>query len=249
VTDVKTRPTKTAALGLLARVYLQAGNYQKAKESADQYLQITNALVNYNDLNASQSFPLGDYRSNVEVIYYYTGLGLSGSQGTGKIDPAQYNSYQANDKRKTVFFVRNPDSSYSFKGKYTGTSTLFNGVATDEIYLIRAECNARLGNTSVAMQDLNFLLSKRYDSTFVSIAASTPTEALNLVLRERKKELLTRGVRWSDLKRLNKESQFATTIQRTLGTQTYNLSPNDFRYTLLIPYQVLNQVNLPQNPR
>lgn len=249
-TTLKIRPDKTACNGLLARIYLQIGDYEKAKEKADQYLQVKNILIDYNTLNPSIQYPFGDYRNNPEVVYYFhSQSGLSGVEGVAIVDTSLYKSFQSNDLRKSLFFVDIGGGSYSFRGKYTGNAALFTGIATDEIILIRAECNARLGSTSEAMQDLNNLLSKRHDASFVPLTATSAEDALILILQERRKQLLTRGLRWADLKRLNKESRFAVTLTRVLGSQTYTLPPNDKRYTFLIPIEVMNQSNMEQNPR
>ncbi len=52
--------------------------------------------------------------------------------------------------RQKMFFKANPNGGMQFVGTYTGgTSTshnFFGGLATDEVYLTRAECYARAGN-------------------------------------------------------------------------------------------------------
>ncbi len=249
-TSLKTRPSKASCFGLLARIFLQQGEYGNARQAADEYLKIAPDLIDYKVINSGIQYPFGYYQNNKEVSFYFSSpTGLSGVEGAAKIDSVLYQSYQPNDLRKELFFVSNGDGSYSFRGKYTGDMPLFTGIATDEIYLIRAEANARLNNTNAALQDLNLLSSKRYDASFVPFSSSNAGEALIIILQERKKELVTRGLRWSDLKRLNKEPQFAITIRRQLGSKTFELPPNDPRYAHLIPQLILSQVDLPQNPR
>jgi hypothetical protein len=102
----------------------------------------------------------------------------------------------------------------------------------------------------LALQDLNKLLINRYRTgTFTPISASSSSEALDIILRERKKEMVNRGVRWADLKRLNKEGVRAVNIKRLLNGTEYILPPNDARYTLLIPLEVIRLSDLPQNSR
>jgi hypothetical protein len=122
-------------------------------------------------------------------------------------------------------------------------------LATDEIYIIRAECYARAGNTTAAMADLNYLLQNRWSGSFVPFTAATPDIALSIILKERRKELLFRALRWTDLRRLNKDPRFAVTLTRIVNNQTYTLPPNDLRYTFLIPDVILSRANMPQNPR
>lgn len=96
---------------------------------------------------------------------------------------------------------------------------------------------------------LNNLLAKRWKTgTFVPITASSQTDALNIISRERRKELLIRGVRWSDLKRYNRDGANIT-LTRTVNGQTYTLPPNDLRYAIAIPEDIITLTGMPQNPR
>ena len=64
----QTRPSKPAVYGLLARTYLAMRQYANAGLYADSCLQLHNALLDYNTLNATASFPVKD--ENAEVIFY-----------------------------------------------------------------------------------------------------------------------------------------------------------------------------------
>ncbi|MGY0036939.1 RagB/SusD family nutrient uptake outer membrane protein [Pedobacter sp. NJ-S-72] len=126
----------------------------------------------------------------------------------------------------------------------------FDGLAVDELYLIRAEAYARVGNAASAINDLNVLLKSRWSTgKYVDIVATTADDALLKVITERRKELTMRGLRWSDLRRLNKDSKFSKTLSRTAQGITYTLPPNDLRYTLLIPQEVISNSPIAQNPR
>jgi starch-binding outer membrane protein, SusD/RagB family len=254
----KSQPTKVAAHALLARVYLQAGAYQSAKEHANAALQIYSTLMDFNDntwVNLNTTSGLGFKQLNPEVILHSSVSNSPASFIEARVDTNLYNSYNANDLRKAAYFLRNPDGTYRFKGSYAESLIeVFCGIATDELYLIRAECNAREGDLSNAMKDLNDLLRTRWRkvnnvTTYVDQTAINTTDALAKIISERKKELVFREVRWADLKRLNKQSNFSQTLTRSLNNQLYSLPPNDLRYTLLIPIEVLNVTNLQQNPR
>jgi hypothetical protein len=250
-TAIKSRPNKAAAFAMLARTYLAMADYTNAFTYSNLSLQQQNGLVNFNQLNAAAAFPIA--RFNIEVSFGATSNGaLIFSPAIAKIDSTLYNSYDANDLRKQIYFKKNTDASYAFKGSYDGSSSFncFTGTATDEIYLVRAECYARAGNTANALTDLNALLQTRWKSgTFVPFTAASANAALSLILQERRKELVFRALRWTDLRRLNKEPAFATTLTRNLYGQVYSLPPNDLRYTFLIPSAIMGRVNLPQNPR
>jgi hypothetical protein len=117
------------------------------------------------------------------------------------------------------------------------------------MYLTRAEAYARTGNIAAAMTDLNTLLRTRWNGIYTDITATDANDAIIKILTERRKELLFRGQRWTDLRRINKEPALAVILTRILNGQTYTLPPNDMRYTLLIPREVLQRESLPQNPR
>jgi starch-binding outer membrane protein, SusD/RagB family len=252
----KIQPSRTACYALLARTYLQMGNYAKAKENADACLNLYNVLLDFNDPDWIPNPSSTIVPFNPEMIFYTSTGSPVNANIRAKIDSNLYKSFDVNDWRKTVFFRLNSDGiSYRFKGSYNGVaSDLFNGLATDEIYLIRAECYAREGNTMAAIKDLNDLLRTRWKkvsgvSTYIDQTAVDANDALAKIVAERKKEMIDRGIRWSDLKRLNKDSRFAITLRRTLNGQIYSLTPNDLRYTLLIPSEVIDLTKLQQNPR
>jgi starch-binding outer membrane protein, SusD/RagB family len=246
----KTRPGRPSAFGLLARTFLTMGDYSKAKQYADSCLNLDSTLIDYNSLDLSLNDPIPIF--NPEVLFFInTNSPNILYNFIAKIDSNIYNSYSPNDLRRDVFFVDNGDGTYSYKTSYNGASYLFfNGIGTDEIYLIRAECYARAGNTNAALKDLNSLLVNRYkQGFFIPINASNSQEALNFILNERKKELLFRGLRWTDIRRLNKEGANIS-LKRVVNGQIYILPPNDLRYTFLIPPSVIGfNPNMPQNPR
>ncbi len=248
----QTRPSKPALYGLLAKVYLNMGDYTNAFLYADKSLTLYNTLIDFNSLNTASTAPLPVYPANTEVTYYTTALlPIILANNSPITDSLLYQSYVTNDLRKSIFYRLNVNLPV-FKGFYTGKiNTFFSGIATNEIYLIRAEANARLGNTSAAMADLNTLLLKRWKAgTFVPFTAANATDALTKIITERRKELpFTGSIRWEDLRRLNKEPQFAKTLIRMLNGQTYSLLPNDPKYALPIPDDEIRLSGIKQNPR
>jgi hypothetical protein len=123
-------------------------------------------------------------------------------------------------------------------------------MATDEVYLIKAECAARLGHTDVAMNYLNKVLVTRYvTGTFIPFTADNPDDALEVILKERRKELILRGRRWFDLRRLNLDAKFAKVLVRVENNTRYTLPPNDSKYTFQIPIAVLSATGIEPNVR
>src|SRR3546814_20049653 len=116
-----------------------------------------------------------------------------------------------------MFFRKNEDGTMYFRGSYHQSSVPFSGLATDEVYLIRAECYARTGNVAAAMEDVNTLLEKRWKAgTFFPFSAQTAEEALSFILKERRKELVLSSMRWSGLRRLNQDAGFSAILIRKL---------------------------------
>jgi tetratricopeptide (TPR) repeat protein len=243
-----TRPSSVAANALLASVYMNMGNYDESLKKADAALSMYHELINYNSLDINAASPFVQYNS--EVIYHATQISYGiMDQNTTYVDTVLYNSYQTDDLRKYIFFQAK-GGYYAFKGRYSGNITLFSGIATDEVYLLRAECYARKNNVAAAMNDLNTLLKTRWrTNTFKDFVAADQAAALSLILKERRKELVFRARRWNDLRRLNNDPLFAVTIKRVLNGEVFTLPPNDLNYVYPIPVDEIKISGLVQNPR
>lgn len=244
------RPGTASVNGLLARVYLSMENYGQALQYADAALKDQDSLIDYNGLAPTtglvNQFPLPFVTPNPEILYYNVqNTNFANSQFV-YIDSVLYASYQEHDLRKTMFF----NDVQNYKGSYSGNTFLFGGLTTGEMYLIRAECHARTGNTSGAMEDINTLRRHRIHTAYFSeMEAADPEDALRKVLTERRKELAGRGIRWSDLKRLNKDERFRTDLRRVSQGITYTLPAGDARYMLPIPDDEIRNNQIEQNKR
>lgn len=243
----KTQPSKMAAYALLSRVYLTMQEYGLALESAQNCLSLSSSLIDLNqiDLTLPNPFP----RFNDEVIFHATAIGYSGTfSPQAKVAPSLYLKYGDLDLRKDAFFLVNSDGSHSFRASYDGTTSIFTGLAVDEVILTEAECLARLERAEEANERMEYLLQKRMTPDYVYDNIIDLDDLLTFILKERQKELLFRGVRWSDLRRLNMDSDREITIERDFGTN-HVLQPNDSRYTFLIPEKAVSMGGLEQNER
>jgi starch-binding outer membrane protein, SusD/RagB family len=244
------RPSKAASYGALGRTYLSMRMYDSAYKYSDKALKIQSDLLDFNgsDVDPTSYVPFKPF--NKEVIFYSTQSGNFGSKTffVASIDTNLIASYDSNDLRLSVYFFPYLSSYYSFKGNYSAALyPNYSGISTDEMILIRAECEARKGNVSDAMNDLNSLLVKRYQTgTFVPLAINDSKEALSKILLERRKELVMRGLRWIDIKRLNKEDHPITLVRKIEG-QTYTLLPNSDYYALPLPDDIIRITGMPQN--
>jgi hypothetical protein len=247
----KNRPSKPAVYALAARNALFTGQFEKAKNYADSALQLYNYLTDYNSISTTTVTPFD--RSQPEILYYCQAISqytiLSTLSTTVFTDTSLYRSYAVNDLRKSIFFRTISGSNMGFKRGYSGTTFVFTGLATDEVYLIRAESSARLGQANAALTDLNTLLQKRWRTgTFTPVTAANAADALNKIIAERRKELVWRGLRWQDLKRFNKQGANIR-LQRILGTDNYLLEPGSNKYIFPIPQEEISLSGIIQNTR
>lgn len=244
-------PSKAAVYGLLARVYLSMRDYKLAGNYADSALMIKSNLIDFNTLSTTSKIPITT--SHPESVYqnFFVPANpltyVTTSQGYS-IDSTLYSSYTDNDLRKIIFF--SPSGKYINKKRgYSGGTINSNGIATDELYLTRSECAARTGNAERAIADLNFLLVNRWKTgTFVPLSGLQGKALLDKILLERRKELVFRGLRWNDLRRLNKEG-YNIILKRNISDRVFILEPNDIRYTLPIPPDVIALSGIEQNKR
>jgi hypothetical protein len=244
----RNRPSKQAALALLARIYLAVGDYALAGNDADSSLQIYPTLIDYNtgtvfSTNNDETLYQNNQAESSSALFYLQ------FGNYALIDTNLYALYDSNDLRKTLFFAPNGLGYFNLLNTYDGYGYCFSGLATDECYLIRAESFARAGNINSAMQDLNELLVRRYRTgTFVPHVAAGVQDAIAQILLERRKELFLRGVRFTDLRRLNKEG-YNITLTRKLNGQIYSLPPNSPLYVLPIPPDEISLSGIAQNQR
>lgn len=245
--SIKTRPSKYAAKALLSRVYLAMQDYDLALKYADQVIQSQKyQLIDFNSINLSATYPMEKF--NQEVIFHSLQTSAGPISSTQiNIDTTLYKSYSSNDIRKNAWF-RMQTGKLRFRGSYDGSTQYFNGLAIDECYLTKAECLTRLGNYNDGIKVLNTFLITRHN-VYTPILVNSAPEALEIALLERRKELLLRGVRWTDLRRLNLDKSTQKTLYRNLNGMDYTLMPNSANYVLPIPPNVIELTNMPQNDR
>ena len=237
---LKSRPSKAGAYALLARAYLSMGLYEQAGNAADESLKLFNELMDYNQpedgIKISASVPFSKFTKET-IFYSEMGQKFQNYIPTrALIDSNLMNSYESADLRRIAFFSAS-GKYFKFKGTYSHSiQWMFSGLTTAEMLLIRSESNARKGALKASMQDVNLLLKNRWDRTkvFVPKAAQDNNEALGIVLLERRKELLMRGIRLSDVKRLNLEGT-AIKMVRMIEGERVELSPNSSKLILNTP--------------
>lgn len=246
----KTRPSKAAAYALLARVYLSMEDYNNSNLFSSKSLELQSTLMDYNLIDSTLALPFGVL--NEEVIHdatlsYYSIF----SSSSFIIDSLLYQSYDHNDLRKVLFYNDRGNGIINFKGSYQNhISNLFGGLAVDEMILIKAESLCRLGECQLGMQVLYELLKKRYKSITTDwLFFENKDEALRRILEERRKQLAFRGLRWFDLKRINRDNNLAKTLNRHWNGNIYTLLPNSPNYVFPIPDNEIALSGIDQNIR
>ncbi|MFN8210669.1 MAG: RagB/SusD family nutrient uptake outer membrane protein [Bacteroidales bacterium] len=198
--------SKGAANGLLARVYLQMGDYDNARNAASAViesglysLQGDYASVFNNDNNTSEDIfatqitPQDRFSAMTE---YYSVPEFGGRDGDIEILQSHLDLYPAGDTRKDLFFSR---SGNWYCGKWNNQYGVVNLMRLAEMYLIRAEGNAYIGGTPVGatVEDDYNAVHERAGLAHLA----TPT--LDTIRYERRLELAFEGFRIHDIKRLH----------------------------------------------
>lgn len=242
----KTIPGRAAAFGLLARVYLSMQKYDEAGKYADSCIMLHPKLLEYDAIDPTPTYPFEQF--NEEVVFEAGLRTTILTPNVAKVNPELYRLYDEEDLRKNLFFVKSDDGTFRFRGGYN-SFVGFAGIASDEMYLIRAEYYARNGDIPEALSDINDLLRRCWpsDGTFQELRISDQSTLLDTIITERRKQLLFRGLRWTDLRRLNLEGA-EITLTREVNGEMYTLPPNSLRYTLPIPDDIIQLTGIPQNP-
>lgn len=245
----KTFPTKFTASALLSKIHLVMGDYGKALENGREVVQGNYELMDYNTINRVPLRPFTNFNS--EMIFYAVmevyDITLNANIF---IDKDLLDSYKENDLRKVLFFRTRPNNNFGFRGSYSGNVRMFSGLSLDEVILTNAESEARLGMFDEAKASMKNLLVNRYiTGSLIPGENLSEADLLPFILSERRKQLLFRGVRWSDLKRLNQDPALGTVLTRVVNGQTLTLEPKSLKYALPIPPDEINLSGIQQNPR
>lgn len=199
--------TKYSAAALLARVYLQMGDYPNARSMANVVISESGASLTTtfaeafnNDENSNEDLfawqvTSQDASSNYFNVFW-AGKDFGGRSGNPDIDieDQHYAIYDdANDARGNFFY----EAKWwcTTKWQYQFGNIPFLRLA--EMYLVRAESNFRVGTSigDTPLNDINKLRNRANASLFNSMDLAT-------ILMERKRELAFEGFALFDAKRL-----------------------------------------------
>lgn len=268
-------PNLAFGWALLSKAYLFHRDWKKAEDAARKSLAINDALVDYNYINNNGGIArCRDFAetNNPEVLsYMWMGSGWTAEAATyyayGVISPELIALYGDKDLRYSLFFRQSGTTITNYYDMGSGaaiwtpatTSARFThmtvGMRTAETYLILAEAQARQNNIKDAIANINLLRKNRIEGEYILPTPSSQTEMMNIIIAERRKELLFGFHRFFDLKRFNLEPEYAKTITRvfpvvtkSIEPKTYTLKPNSHLYIIPFPRSATDKnPNITQN--
>lgn len=218
------RVSKCAGYALYAKAAFQKKEYPTALKYAELALKENKALLDMKPLKLNiyewgvgtrNNYPSALQNPESILFRYMTPhTGLSEYILMGHHLPKLYDT--ENDVRFTLFFTDTPggDPEMCPPGELVWNPAVeFNvGLSTPEVYLIAAECEARIGNQAKAVEYLNHLRDYRIKDN-KPLPAMNQKQLIQEVINERQREFLFRGFfRFMDLKRLATDPDFAVTI-------------------------------------
>jgi hypothetical protein len=246
------RPSKAASYAMLSRMYLQKNEFHTSYNYADSSLRILDDLIDYNTLILTNTYPFSrDIATNKEVIFAEVVRSPNVmNEVNGNIANELYELYDNHDIRKRAYFNTNKMGGYYFRGSYTGGDVLFAGITVAEVLLIKAETAARLEDFQSSLASINLLRINRFESGyFVPFQFQNKDHLIEEILLERRRELIYRGLRWYDLKRLNVSQEYSKDMSREINGAMYYLNAKDKRYVFPIPADAVFLGGIPQNDR
>lgn len=211
------RADKYVALAFLARLYMQQGDYAKALAAANEVIESNNYSMNGDvmevftkDLTDESVWEIeqdvqnnaGTSNDGMATFYAsYPGIG----RADVRLEASFVDSYDPADVRKAEWYYigtgARPGNWYT--SKWNAFEQNLPIIRIAEMYLIRAECNLRLGS-SVGDTPANDLAQVRNPARVGLPVIAAPT--LNDILQERIFELAFEGVRIHDIKRLKQST-------------------------------------------
>lgn len=237
---------KATGYALAARVYLQMSNYAEALTNANQALSRNDRLYDWNKFYTT-------YQSLIENLTSYQTI----------VSPMSFDyvenysfrhgesSYAGNDNAIPVARAEEFEKGdASFLGRWklrtVGSDTYYDkistgfinkgGLTTTEIYLIKAEAEARAGNISEAMIVLNTVRKARIlNSVYADLTATTQVEAIKQIAKVKRNALIQTIVPFCDTRRLNLEAAYARILSKTVNNATVTLTPDSYMWTMPFP--------------
>lgn len=265
----KTRITEYAATALLARTYLYEEKWQEAAREASKLIPVADGGKGDGGFKL-EAIDKVFKSSSEEAISQLNSEGLMGSGryvgytsissmwvpngpvALCRLTDTLVDDLKADPLDRRLLWIDSVGSGsqksyypYKYKNKTTPANAAdyeyFVYLRLAEQYLIRAEANARLGNTAAAVGDLNAI--RRRAGVAELGAGMGQDELLHAIERERRKELFCeQGHRWFDLVRTGRADAVYSALSYKTGWKSHK------RLMPVPEKEILNNPNLTQNP-
>lgn len=199
---------KYAAQALLARTYFQQGDYEAARDAANDVIEnsdhslVTSGFAGAfnNDTDSSEdvfAFQVTSQTGSHDLTVHYASEGDGGRGGDITIEDEYLDLFDdPNDERANFTYI-NPDNDRRLTLKYTNQFANISIFRMAEMHLIRLESNFREG-TSVGLDPLTEINVLRDRSSAAPLAGPL---TLDLIFNERQLELAFEGFILNDVKR------------------------------------------------
>lgn len=210
-----TRASKGAAQALLARVYLEQKKDGLARDMATTVIGSGTYQLegNYRDLFTNEAnretifqidFTIND--SNALAFWYFP-ASLGGRKGFTP-SAGLYNAYEAGDVRRDASIALDGSSRYGIK--FTNVASGDDNVPVlrlAEMYLIRAEANARLGAPAAEVRADIDVIRRRAGLPDLPTTITAEEDLISAILQERRLEFAFEGYRFFDLRRTGRAEE------------------------------------------
>ena len=235
-----------AVKALQSRVYLYMEQYDKVVEAAEEFEELSYALLDLNTVDPKTNII---FRSSKETIFTVGGNEIpaifindslsawSGNDNRVSAFKASGNlidKYQPGDLRVNAFFYKSTKNKAPLPLKYKtwktyndpeGISSVF-AIRYPEVVLNRAEALAMLGRSDEARQAIGQLRSKRFASAVMNNVPTTEKELVTFIRDERRRELCFEGHRWFDLRRYAVNSKYKLDNNFVIRHPSYSYDAN-----------------------
>ena len=250
-------PNRAAVEAGLARVYLSMRDYNAALTHADAALERNDVLFNWLDFYNQYKDRIDDPENYtkitspmahtcVENLWFCSGNG-NPNYPTSEMDISQERAarFESGDMKFLTRWKKYQSSTDTyFRGMLSGYYN-FAGIATPEVYLIKAECQARKGSQAdidAALATLDKVRASRiHPDYYHPSTASSLDEAINLIRLTKDNEMMNTMIPFIDMKRYNAEGTYARTLTKVFDGQTYTLSPDSHLWTMVFPANAINR--------
>lgn len=247
-------PSSMACKALLAQVYLQQSDWEKAATAASDVINsgryTLETELNRVFLSNSREtiFQLAPVLTGINTVEGTIFVPPSTNDIPGyQLQPSLVNSFEGGDLRKANWVAQNTISGNTYYYPYKYRNRSADGSFSEynillrlaQQYLIRAEARLHLADRAGCLMDLNTIRKRAGLSELPSTV--TEPELMKAIEQENKVEFFAEsGHRWFDLKRWGKALVVITPIKSGI-TSTGLLYPIPLRELMLNP-------NLKQNP-